>query len=80
MQCINGYKFATEQGAINARVIVNQFYGVPKLESDVTHNWVDYRCANLNTPQFWYIQFDSSLTPILGNPTTFDIVTPPFPQ
>jgi len=80
MQCINGYKFATEQGAINARASVNQYYGVPVAPDDVTQNWVEYQFAELNTPQFWYIQFDSSLTPILGNPTTFDIVTPPFPS
>jgi len=33
----------------------------------------------LNTPQFWYIVFDESLTPILGTPTEFEVVTPPFP-
>ena len=35
--------------------------------------------AELNTPQFWYIVFDESLTPILGTPTEFEVVTPPFP-
>jgi hypothetical protein len=79
MQSINGYKFNTEQQAINAREIVDTYYGIPVAPDDVTQNWVDYQFAEFNTPQFWYIVFDESLTPILGTATTFAVVTPPFP-
>jgi hypothetical protein len=79
MQSINGYQYNTEQEAINARESVDTYYGIPKSPDDVTQNWVDYKFAELNTPQFWYIVFDESLKPILGTPTEFEVVTPPFP-
>jgi hypothetical protein len=79
MQSINGYQYNTEQEAINARELCDTYYGIPVTPDDVTQNWVDYQFAELNTPQFWYIVFDESLTPILGTPTEFEVVTPPFP-
>ena len=79
MQSINGYQYITEQEAINARELCDTYYGIPVSPDDVTQNWVDYQFAELNTPQFWYIVFDESLTPILGTPTQFEVVTPPFP-
>jgi hypothetical protein len=79
MQSIKGYKYITEQEAITARESVDFYYGIPIIADDVTQNWVDYQFAELNTPQFWYIVFDESLTPILGTPTQFEVVTPPFP-
>jgi hypothetical protein len=74
-----GYKITTETEAINARELCNAYYGIPVAPDDVTQNWVDYQFAELNTPQFWYIVFDESLTPILGQPTEFEVVTAPFP-
>jgi hypothetical protein len=79
MQSIKGYKYITEQEAITARESVDFYYGIPIIADDVTQNWVDYQFAELNEPQFWYIVFDESLTPILGTPTEFEVVTPPFP-
>jgi len=79
MASINGYRYATEQEAINARESVDAYYGIPVSPDDVTQNWVDYQFAELNTPQFWYIVFDESLTPVLGTPIDFEVVTPPFP-
>ena len=79
MQSINGYQYPTEQEAINAQALCNSYYGIPVSPDDVTQNWVDYQFAELNTPQFWYIVFDESLTPILGTPIEFEVVTPPFP-
>jgi hypothetical protein len=79
MPYINGYQYITEQEAINAREIVDTYYGIPVAPDDVTQNWVDYQFAELNTPQFWYIVFDDSLIPVLGEPTTFEIVYPPLP-
>ena len=79
MAYINGYQYATEQEAINARESVDKFYGIPVAPNDVTQNWVDYQFAELNNPQFWYIVYDVSLLPILGTAITFEIVTPPLP-
>jgi len=79
MPSIKGYQYNTEQEAINAREACDAYYGIPVAPDDVTQNWVDYQFAELDTPQFWYIVFDESLTPILGTATTFEVVTPPFP-
>ncbi len=80
MQSINGYQYNTEQEAITARELCDTYYGIPVAPDDITQNWVDYQFANLNVPKFWYIVFDESLAPILGTATTFEVVTPPFPQ
>ena len=79
MASINGYQYTTEQEAINARELCDAYYGIPVAPDDVTQNWVDYQFAELNTPQFWYIVFDDSLLPVLGQPTEFEVVYPPFP-
>jgi hypothetical protein len=74
MASIKGYKYTTEEQAINARELCDAYYGIPVAPDDVTQNWVDYQFAELNKPQFWFIIFDESLTPILGTPTTFDVL------
>jgi hypothetical protein len=79
MASTNGYQYPTEQDAINAREACDAYHGIPIAPDDVTQNWVDYQFAELNSPQFWYIVFDESLTPILGTPIEFEVVTPPFP-
>ncbi len=79
MQSIKGYQYPTEQEAFIAQQACNGYYHIPVAPDDVTQNWVDYQFAELNTPQFWYIVFDESLAPILGTPTEFEVVTPPFP-
>ena len=77
---MQGYIFQTEPEAINARELCDTYYGIPVAPDDVTQNWCDYQFAELNTPPFWYIIFDESLTPILGTPIEFEVVTPPFPS
>lgn len=79
MAFINGYTYQTEQEAINARESCDTYYGIPVSPDDVTQNWVDYQFAELNTPQFWYIVYDDTLLPVLGQPTEFEVVYPPFP-
>jgi hypothetical protein len=76
---MQGYTFTTETEAIAARQQCDAFYGIPKSPDDVTQHWVNYNFAELNDPQFWYIVFEESLTLILGTPTEFEVVTPPFP-
>ncbi len=75
---INGYKYNTEQEAINAREACDTYYGIPVAPDDVTQNWVEYQAANLDNPIFYYIRFDESLKVVLGNPTDFEVTTPPF--
>jgi hypothetical protein len=76
---VTGYKFQTEQEAITARQQCDTYYGIPKSPDDVTQHWIDYRFADLNDPQFWYITYDESLSPILGTPTDFEVTQPDSP-
>jgi hypothetical protein len=68
---ITGYKYTNEQKAIEARKQCADYYGLPKSPEDVTQYWVDYQTAD----DFFYIIFDESLLPILGEPTEFEIIT-----
>jgi hypothetical protein len=76
MQSINGYKYTTENQAIEAKLQCNEYYGIPLNSNDVTQNWVDYQFAELNTPQFWYIVYDETLLPVLGIPIKFTVIFP----
>jgi hypothetical protein len=76
---VTGYKYYTEQEAIDAREACDTYYGIPVSPTDVTQNWVEHQEASLNTPIFWYITHDDSLNVVLGAPTDFDVETPPFP-
>lgn len=77
---ILGYQYITEQEAQNAVNLTNTYYGIPKEPNDITQNWCSYTQADLNTPTFWYIIFNDTLSVVLGQPTTFDVVVPPpFP-
>ena len=76
---VNGYKYTTEQEAIDAREACDTYYGIPVSPDDVTQNWVEYLTADLDTPIFYYIKFDESLKVVLGNPTDFEVTIPPFP-
>lgn len=70
---INGYKYTTEQEAIDARKECADYYGLPVAPEDVTQYWVDYETAELDNPIFWYIEFDESIRVILGDPTEFEV-------
>ena len=75
---IIGYKYTNEQDAINARELVDAYYGIPVAPDDVTQNWIDYKTATLDNPIFYYITFDESLKVVLGEPINFEVTTPPF--
>ena len=75
---INGYKYNTEQEAINAREACDTYYGIPVSPNDITQNWVEYEAAELDTPIFYYITFDESLKVVLGNPTDFEVTILPL--
>ena len=75
MALINGYKFLTEAEADTAQNDCNVYYGIPAEPEDTTQNWTGYWTASLNNPIFWYIIYDESLVPILGQPEQIEIVT-----
>ena len=79
MAFIKGYKYTTEQEAINARESCDTYYGTPVNHDDITQNWTEYQKAELNNPIFYYIIFDETLQPILGEPINFEVITPPRP-
>jgi hypothetical protein len=68
-----GYKYTSETEAIAAQSACDSYYGVPLHLDDVTQHWCGYNFAELNDPQFWYITFDESLLPILGEPIDITI-------
>ena len=76
---VTGYKYTNEQDAIDARESCDTYYGIPVAPDEITQNWVDYETASLDDPIFYYIRFDESLKVVLGNPTDFEVTTPPFP-
>ena len=75
---VTGYKYNTEQDAIDAREACDTYYGIPVSPDDITQNWTDYQSAELDSPVFWYIRHDDSLDVILGTPETFEVTTPPL--
>jgi hypothetical protein len=76
MVSIKGYKYTTENQAIEAKLHCNEYYGIPNNVNDVTKNWVDYQFAELNDPQFYYIVYDDTLVPVLGEPINFEVIMP----
>jgi hypothetical protein len=70
---ITGYKYTTEEEAIDARKQCADYYGLPKTPKDTTIYWVNYEEAYLDTPIFWYIIFDLRIEMILGSPTEFEV-------
>jgi hypothetical protein len=68
---MQGYKYTTETEAIAARQECDTYYGIPAAPDDVTQHWVDYNYSELDG--FYYITYDESLLPVLGEPTEFEV-------
>jgi hypothetical protein len=60
-----GYTFATEQEAIESRILCDTYYGYP-LDGAVTSHWIDYEFNE--SENVWFIIFDESVRTILGEP------------
>lgn len=73
MSILNGYKFDTEEDAILAVAACDAYYGIPASPDDVTQHYVEYQYAVFNEPTFWYIVYDETLVPVLGEPTEFEL-------
>lgn len=75
---ITGYKYLTEQEAIQAVNDCNVYYGIPKPNSE-TLNWCEYVYTDYDDG-FWYIWGNESLIIVLGQPTTFYVPDPIDPK
>jgi|31_taG_2_1085359.scaffolds.fasta_scaffold49934_1 hypothetical protein len=75
MSILNGYKFDTEEDAVLAVTACDAYYGIPVSPDDVTQHYVEYSQAIYNEPTFWYIVFNETLVPVLGEPTEFELNT-----
>ena len=69
---MEGYKFKTEQEAINALKQVNDKVNFP--EGSVTTSWTSYNFAELNKPTFYYIPSDNFTDTILKGKELFEVV------
>ena len=68
-----GYKYTTEQQAINARQLCATYKGLPNPQGDTLY-WVNYVYSQLDG--FWYIQYVQDLELVLGQPIEFEITIP----
>lgn len=68
-----GYKYTTEQEAINARKSCATYMGLPNPQGDTLY-WVNYSHAELEG--FFYIQHVEGLEAVLGIPTEFTVTLP----
>ena len=66
----NGYKYNTEQEAIDARQAAADYKGFP-VPGGETLYWVDYNYSELDG--FWYIQYSEGVEVVLGQPIEFEI-------
>jgi hypothetical protein len=65
-----GYKFTTEQEAINARSLCANYKGLPNPQGDTLY-WVNYNYSQID--KFYYIEYVNELENVLGQPINFEI-------
>ena len=68
-----GYKYTTEQEAIDARTQAASYMGLPNPQGDTLY-WVNYNHSELDG--FYYIQHVENLEQVLGEPIEFEITIP----
>jgi hypothetical protein len=68
-----GYKYTTEQEAIDARAQAASYMGLPNPTMDTLY-WVNYNHSELDG--FYYIQYVEGLEAVLGEPIEFEITIP----
>ena len=68
-----GYKYTTEQEAIDARAQAATYMGLPNPQGDTLY-WVNYSYSELDG--FYYIQHVENLEQVLGEPIEFEITIP----
>ena len=70
---MTGYKYTTEQEAIDARTQAATYMGLPNPQGDTLY-WVNYSYSELD--EFYYIQHVEGLEQVLGDPIEFEITIP----
>lgn len=68
-----GYKYNTEQEAIDARQQAADYKGYPVPNGETLY-WVNYNYSDLDG--FYYIQYVEGLEAVLGEPSEFEITIP----
>lgn len=67
---MTGYKYTTEQQAINARSLCAAYKGLPNPQGDTLY-WVNYYYSAIDN--FYYIMYVEGLENVLGQPINFEI-------
>jgi hypothetical protein len=70
---MTGYKYTTEQEAIDARAQAATYMGLPNPQGDTLY-WVNYNYSNLDS--IYYISYVDGLENVLGTPIEFTITIP----
>ena len=70
---MTGYKYTTEQEAIDARAQAATYMGLPNPTMDTLY-WVNYNHSELD--EFYYIEYVEGLEAVLGAPTEFTVTFP----
>jgi len=70
---MTGYKYTTEQEAIDARAQAATYMGLPNPQGDTLY-WVNYNHSELDS--FYYIQHVEGLEAVLGEPIEFEVTQP----
>jgi len=65
-----GYKYTTEQEAINARQLCANYKGLPNPQGDTLY-WVNYYHSAIDN--FYYIEYVNELENVLGQPIEFEL-------
>lgn len=65
-----GYKYTTEQEAIDARAQAASYMGLPNPLGDTLY-WVNYSYSELD--DFYYIEYDNGIEEVLGTASEFTI-------
>jgi hypothetical protein len=68
-----GYKYTTEQEAIDARAQAASYMGLPNPQGDTLY-WVNYNHSELDG--FYYIQYVEGLEAVLDEAIEFEITIP----
>lgn len=68
-----GYKYTTEQQAIDARQLCATHKGLPNPQRDTLY-WVNYNHSEIDG--FYYIQYIEGLELVLGTPIELTITIP----
>jgi hypothetical protein len=70
---MTGYKYTTEEEAIDARSQAATYMGLPNPTGDTLY-WVNYNYSELDN--FYYIQHVEGLEAVLGEPIEFEVTQP----